>query len=217
MNGWLIAALIIGAICIAALIVLAFVGKRTPKPIQHIPEPPQEAPQPVDFDNPAELTIGDFIDVAGVSFRVMGKVVFIEDGYTWYEFYLRATDLDVPFMDEPELTELWVSVETKPVLKFMRWIALIDSELDELVPGAKTLVYDGKIFTRSEKGTADYTVSGATDLPNEGGVVRYIDYTGPNGAMLSCERFDSGNWDVSIGEPLQRGLFRIYPMRGSRD
>ncbi|NNG18476.1 DUF4178 domain-containing protein [Naumannella sp. ID2617S] len=123
----------------------------------------------------------------GNPYTVAGTVWLNEDGDTWTEH--KATGGPQP---------IWFTIEDDEVT---RWTQRPDLA-STLTPGARTVTADDGTFRLEESGTADYTAQGDTDT-NPAGTVEYHDYSAPDGARLSFERFDGRGWEVATGRPVR--------------
>ncbi len=144
---------------------------------------------------------GDMIEYGGQLYFVRGSLRLTEGGYTWSEH----------FLDDARGHRCWVSVEEDPDLEVALWRPT-DAVTE---PGGKTMRVDGVTYTRDEDGRANYRSEGTTTVAEHGGV-EYVDYTGPDGRMLSFERFDGGPWEAGLGETLAQESLRVYPASSDR-
>lgn len=152
--------------------------------------------------DPRTLKPGDLVEIRGRTYGVRGTLKFDEGGWSWAEHLL----------DDAEGTKVWLSVEEDPDLELALWHEVPSATVK---PGKETVDFDGRRYTREEKGTARFTASGTTGL-NPQGTVKYQDYAAPDGALLSFESYgsDSGgsaDWEVGRGEKLRRNEVQIYP------
>lgn len=144
---------------------------------------------------------GDMIDYGDQLYFVRGSLRLTEGGYSWSEH----------FLDDARGSRVWVSVEEDPDLEVVLW-----RETDEVTePGGKSMEVGGVTYRKDEDGTARYTSEGTTTLA-ERGSVEYVDYEGPEGKMLSFERFDGGKWEAGLGESVALPALRVYPAGSDR-
>ena len=129
---------------------------------------------------------------------VRGSIHFSEGVYTWHEHFFQA---------DANATRRWLSVEADPDLQMALWQ---DAPGVSAQAGAAVVTYNNKQFRLDESGQANFTTEGTTGLP-QSGVAQYADYESDDGTLLSFEKFGNGAWEVSIGRPLPRGSFTIYP------
>lgn len=151
--------------------------------------------------DPRRLRPGDIVEIRGTSYGVRGSLHFSEGNWGWAEHLL----------DDAHGVKRWLSVEEDPDLELVLWTAAPGATV---TPGPSTLDFEGRRYTSDESGQARYTGVGTTGL-NPSGSVRYHDYRGPDGSLLSFEAYgDSGAWEVGLGEPLRRPEVMIYPATG---
>ncbi|BCB77597.1 hypothetical protein GCM10022251_63140 [Phytohabitans flavus] len=151
--------------------------------------------------DPRVLKPGDIVEIRTRSYAVRGSLRFTEGDWGWAEHLL----------DDADGTKVWMSVEEDPDLELVLWHEVPSATV---TPGAPTVDFDGRRYTRDEGGRARYTGTGTTGL-NPTGTVRYEDYAAPDGALLSFESYgDSGKWEVGRGEKLHRAEVLIYPQGG---
>jgi hypothetical protein len=151
----------------------------------------------VDVSNPHNFEIGYIVDRHEESWAVRGIVWFDEKGYKWREIFLETAREE----------RVYLSVEEDPDLKLALWTGV---EVD-LTPSPTVLEYNSEVYHRKETGTAKYRTEGTTDLPTGPGEADYCDYEGPNGKLLSFERFNGGKWEVSTGETIHPSELKAYP------
>ncbi|HEV7952052.1 MAG TPA: DUF4178 domain-containing protein [Candidatus Saccharimonadales bacterium] len=143
--------------------------------------------------SPVDLMVGGTVNYDDEWYDVKGKVSYVDaEGYTWFDYRLQNI---------ADKTRRWVSLEKDEDWSITFW-ADLKSGRETLPdsPTSKTLVYEGAKFRLDERGQANYTVEGQTDLPHKAGSVRYADYEGDDGRYLSYEQYDDGSWEISIGE-----------------
>lgn len=151
--------------------------------------------------DPMKIRVGDHLRWPGwgdTTFTVRGTATLRDGAYTWQEHYIDPIQGDKRYLsvekDDGELYVIvWTTVEA-PGLKL----------------GHPEVVYDGVTYELVEKGPADYTVVGTTDLLEGGGRVRYWDYEGPHEQYLSFERYDGGEVEISVGVRIANGFLDIY-------
>ncbi|SDY22523.1 protein of unknown function [Micromonospora pattaloongensis] len=148
--------------------------------------------------DPRRIGPGDIVEIRGTSYGVRGTLRFTEGAWSWAEHLL----------DDAQGRKVWLSVEEDPDLELALWTEVPSATVK---PGAATVDFDGRRYTRDESGRARYTATGTTGL-DPTGTVRYHDYAAPDGALLSFESYgDSTRWEVGRGERLHRGEVMIYP------
>ena len=201
---------IAAVVCLAAVIVLIVAivmavvrARRKPKAVQAPADPFRQADDDADtvYGDPRKVAPGDLIEIRGRSYAVRGSLHFSEADWGWAEHLL----------DDADGRKVWLSVEEDPDLEVVLWHEVPSATVQ---PGAPTVDFDGRRYTREESGRARYTGVGTTGL-NPQGTVRYQDYSAPDGAKLSFEAYgDSDQWEVGRGEQLHRPELRIYPRAG---
>ncbi|RGC69067.1 hypothetical protein C5N14_10990 [Micromonospora sp. MW-13] len=147
--------------------------------------------------DPRRLRPGDIVEIRRVPYTLRGSVELREGSWTWWEH----------FLDDASGGQLWLSVEEDPDLELVLWRTDPDAAL---TPGAPTVDFDGRRFTKEESGHARFTGTGTTGL-DPTGAMRYFDYRSPDGARLSFEAFGDAAWEVSRGDVLHRSDVMIYP------
>ena len=162
-----------------------------------VSEDPFKRDVPVGGD-PLQIRIRDIVEYLGQSYAVRGTVRYTDGPFHWTEHYL----------DDASGSKRWISVEEDPDLEVFMWTSITDHGLN---PEEHTLFYGGIPYARIESGSAIFTSSGTTGLP-ESGRVEYVDYKAPNGRRLSCERYGGTGWEASIGEEVPVGSMTIYPV-----
>ncbi len=122
---------------------------------------------------------------------VRGTVTCTSGGSTWWEHYLN-TDEDSPY-DYISVEKVRGGVET------CAWKTIRGSGLDHT---QDYLTYGNRNYEFSEQSdNARYTTTGTTDLPQESGSLKYVDFATPDGQWkLSFECYDGADWEVSVGE-----------------
>ncbi|GAA4443418.1 hypothetical protein GCM10023170_019730 [Phytohabitans houttuyneae] len=202
--------LVVGLGCLAAVAgaVIAVVALSRARRQREAPVPPPASVDPFqtgDTDalrgDPRALKPGDIVEIRTKSYAVRGTLKFTEGDWGWAEHLL----------DDAAGGKVWLSVEEDPDLELVLWHEVPSATV---TPGAPTVDFDGRRYTRDEGGHARYTATGTTGL-NPTGTVRYEDYAAPDGALLSFESYgDSGKWEVGRGEKLHRAEVLIYPQAG---
>ena len=196
MDGLTVVLVIVVAAAIGALITGLVLRKRQQRP----PKPSAKDPFADDdhhavYGDPRALKAGDLVELRGVSYSVRGSLRCDEGGWTWSEHLLETATEE----------RVWLSVEEDPDLVLVVW-----TEADtDLQPGPRTLTFDGRAYESDEKGTATITTEATTGLKN--GAVRYHDYEGPDGELLSFESYGDAPWEASTGERLSTYDVKIFP------
>lgn len=216
-DGALLVAGAVLCLAAAAVAVAAIVAARA-RARRRAPVPgpaPADPFRDVDADalrgDPRLLKPGDIAEVRGRSFSVRGSLRFSQGASGWAEHLL----------DDAEGGKVWLSVEEDPDLEIVLWRQVPSATVR---PGEPAVDFDGRRYTRDEAGRASFTSVGSTGLA-AAGLSEYQDYTAPDGALLSFERFgaptatgqppaspgaDWSGWEVARGERLHRAELRIF-------
>lgn len=200
MGTWL-------AILVVVVVILAVVGfvlwnrsrQQTPVERSGPTDPFHTGDQDSLRGDPRALKAGDIVEVRGESYTVRGSLRLSEGGWSWSEHLL----------DDAKGTQVWLGVEEDPDLILSLWTPLAEPD-EELRPGASKIEHDHRTYRSEESGSATYRGEATTGL-EEHGTVRYHDYEGPGGSLLSFEAYGEADWEVSEGEQLTRYDVRIYP------
>lgn len=193
------------ALILVALVVIAVVLlRRSRGPAEAKPAAPAQDPfGSADVDavrgDPRQLAPGAIVEIRGETYAVRGSMRMTEGSWSWDEHLLETADGG----------KAWLSVEEDPDLELILYTELPDATPD----AGETVELDGQRYELDEAGSAQFAAEGTTGL-DQGGTVRYRDYTGPGGKRLSLEDFGTGSWSVSRGEVLSRYEVRVYPAAG---
>ncbi|MGI5120872.1 DUF4178 domain-containing protein [Marinactinospora thermotolerans] len=163
-----------------------------------VPDAPQDPFADVAGTNgdPRSLKAGDMVEFGAERTWIRGTLRLSEGGATWAEHFL-----------EVEGGRRWLSVEEDPDVQIAMWTGRPDLDL---TPHSEVIELEGVRYRLTERGSASYRSEGTTGLRAQGGM-DYADYEGPDGRLLSFERFDHGSWEPSLGETVHPGAFTIYP------
>lgn len=196
MDALVVVLVIVAAIAVGALVAGVVLRKRA-KPAARTPEDPfADSDHHAVYGDPRSLKAGDLVELRGVSHVVRGSLRCDEGGWTWSEHLLETAAED----------RVWLSVEEDPDLVIVAW-----TEADgDLSPGPKTLAFGGVQYRSDEKGSAAYRSEATTGLKD--GTVRYHDYEGPSGELLSFESYGDAGWEASTGERLSTYDVKVYPV-----
>ncbi|MDG6103464.1 DUF4178 domain-containing protein [Dactylosporangium aurantiacum] len=194
-------------VLLAAVVVL--VVALTRRRGQQRPAAPQDPFRDRDADvlrgDPRTLTAGDTVEIRGRAYTVRGSLHYTEQSWGWAEHLLD---------DAAGGPKVWLSVEEDPDLELALWHEVPSATV---TPGAPTVDFDGRRYTRDESGTARFTSTGTTGL-NATGTARYADYAAPDGALLSFESYagpgEPDRWEVGRGERLSRAEVRVWSRGG---
>ncbi|MGH3439613.1 MAG: DUF4178 domain-containing protein [Sciscionella sp.] len=148
--------------------------------------------------DPRAIGIGDIVEIRGHSWAVRGQLRFREGSWQWREHLLEDSDG----------SQQWLSVEEDPDLVLALWTPVPGATV---TPGPAAVELDGHRYAAEDDGTAKFEAEGTTGL-DAGGTVKYHDYTGTGGALLSFEDYGgTGRWEVSRGQQLPRHELRVFP------
>lgn len=147
--------------------------------------------------SPESLAPGAIISRGGVDYVVRGTLTCKQGPYVWHEHLIDGGG-----------KRGWFEVEVdEGQLNLVLW----HTERSAKLRPVGKITYKGMEFRETERGPASFTSTGTTGLPASGEMT-YVDYTGPNGRLLTLEQFGSGApWEVSLGEIIQPGEVIIYP------
>ena len=146
------------------------------------------------------LKVGDVVAYEGDDFLVRGSLRFDENGYTWAEHLISNGEV-----------QHWLSVEDDEGISVVLWQRVGRGELRG-EPGAATVEHGGSTWSLQEEGEAAYRAEGTTGTAASG-TARYADYRGPEGRLLSCERFGE-SWEVSVGHEVLPRTLDVFPVTG---
>lgn len=131
------------------------------------------------------LCVGARFTVEQTPVEIVGSLWYDEDGFRWTSHRLTGLGADT-----------WLDVEDD---EFSLWTPRPD--LAGIQPGAFKLEIDGRTFSQDEDGVANFEVQGDTGT-SPAGRYEYVDYSCPDGTLLSFERYEGGAWEVSEGREL---------------
>lgn len=199
--------IVLVVVLVAAVVVLAAVVLRRRRPQQEppVPDPFRDTDADVLRGDPRTLTAGDTVEIKGQAYTVRGSLHYTEQSWGWAEHLLD---------DAAGGLKMWLSVEEDPDLELALWHEVPSATV---TPGAATVDFDGRRYTKDESGTARFTSSGATGL-HPAGTAKYVDYAAKDGALLSFESYagpgEADRWEVGRGEPLRRAEVRVWSRGG---
>ncbi|GGH86699.1 hypothetical protein JOD43_003674 [Pullulanibacillus pueri] len=107
------------------------------------------------------LRVGDMVTYELEDFEVVGKIIFNDHGFQWFEYQL----------ENPDHT-LWLSVELDDELELGVYHK-VKHTFTEPIP--HRIEYDGIVYTLDEKGTANVSGQGRNNNLS-GQMVRYFDF-----------------------------------------
>ncbi|MDF5820210.1 DUF4178 domain-containing protein [Corynebacterium felinum] len=140
---------------------------------------------------------GAVISHGSTDYVVRGTLTCRQGPFEWYEHLLTSNK-----------GPGWFEVEVdEGEVKLALWRTDRSADLSPL----GQVTYEGETYTEVERGPATYTSVGTTGLPMAGEMT-YVDYKGPDGKLLSLEKYsDDSLWEVSIGHEVVPGELTIYP------
>jgi len=151
--------------------------------------------------NPFNLQINDIVDYDLVEYQVIGKIIYSDKGYVWYDYHL---------FDGKD--HLWLYAEDDDQAKMGLFRKLnagheIYSILQESIPSK--LQYENKDYSLIEEGIASIKVErkvGARDNQQ----IRYWDYETANNEQISVEKWGN-ELEISVGRVVKESLLEFYP------
>lgn len=143
------------------------------------------------------LAVGDVVTYHASDYLVRGSLRYNDGGFTWAEHLISD-----------DSTQWWLGVEDDEGISTTLWRSVALADVDG-EPGARSVIHNGVTYKLDEQGEASYTSEGTTGAA-AAGTAGYADYRGPDGALLSFERFGS-SWEVSTGQSALPAVFNIYP------
>ena len=147
--------------------------------------------------NVLNLQINDIVSHFGTDYIVEGRLDHWEEGWTWVTYMLKDGD-----------KTRWLSAEEDDELEVSLWREIDDLHLSGPRP-PEFLEWRGVKFRMVEYGTARINQQGRTGRKT-GLSADYWEYEGPNGEMLSVERWGN-EYEVSIGEEVNPYALEILP------
>ena len=132
------------------------------------------------------MRVGDMVTYELEDYQVVGKLIFNDHGFQWFEYQLESID-----------RTLWLSVEMDDELE----VSIYEKahyKINEPIPDK--IEYNGEIYNLDEKGTANVGGQGRSNNVS-GHSVRYFDFCNDNeDHYLSVEIWGS-EVEVSTGVP----------------
>jgi co-chaperonin GroES (HSP10) len=154
----------------------------------------------VEARTPLNLKVGDIVEYDLVEYQVIGKIVYKEGAYTWYDYHLAVGgDRFWLFAEDDDRLELALFEKLPPEDELY-------SKFQSETPNS--VVKDGEEFSLVEQGEAQITVTGQVGAKT-GQQVEYADYDAGD-KLLSVEWWGN-ELEVSQGEKVTESLFKYYP------
>lgn len=192
---------IIVLLVVAVVAVVALVRARRARPDQGEGQaPPRRDPFADAHGNEQalyRLKVGDVVTFEATDHFVRGSIRYDASGYTWAEHLI-----------DDDRAQHWVSVEDDEGIAVAVWQEVAPGDVDG-EPGADRVAHGQHTYRLQEQGSASYTAEGTTGTAPTG-TARYVDYDGPDGALLSFEQFGQ-SWEVSVGRPVRPRALIVYP------
>lgn len=151
--------------------------------------------------NPLNLQVEDIVEYDLVEYKVIGKLIYEEGGYIWYDYHL---------FDGQE--HLWLGAEDDDELEIGLYKKLdvnhqLYVQLQDEIP--RKLTYEGKDYTLIESGNANIRAEGRVGAKT-GQRVQYWDYEANDGSEISVEKWGN-ELEISIGQEVKESLLEYYP------
>jgi hypothetical protein len=197
------AVVIVVLVAVAAAVAIALYRRRASQAGEGAATPPPRDPMAGVHGNEEylrRLKVGDVIGYEARDFFVRGSLRFDQEGYTWAEHLISDGEV-----------QHWLSVEDDEGITVVLWQRVGRGELDG-EPGSPTVHHDQISFALHEDGEASFVAEGTTGTAPSG-TARYADYRGPEGRLLSCERFGE-SWEVSVGREVLPRTLDVFPVTG---
>lgn len=189
-------------LALAALAVVAYLlwraRQRPAAPPAPHPDPFRQA-EPPEADELRGLAPGAVVTHQGRDWTVRGTLDFDEGSYRWAEHLL-----------DDATTRRWLSVEDGETLQVTLWEGVPLADLEAGSPGDPEITVSGTAYRLQERGEAAYTATGTTGTAPAGRCT-YADYAAADGRHASCERYDTGGWEVGVGTAVNPVELTIYP------
>jgi hypothetical protein len=153
--------------------------------------------------NPFNLQINDIVDYDLIEYQVIGKIIYREDGYAWYDYHLHDGQ-----------NHLWLYAEDDDQIRLGLFKKInadhqLYSKFQEGNPS--TINYKDKNYSLIEEGYATIEVEGKVGA-RDNQRVRYWDYETGNGDQISVERWGN-ELEISVGKVVKESLLEFYPAR----
>lgn len=153
--------------------------------------------------NPFNLQIDDIVDYDLVEYQVIGKIIYNEDGYTWYDYHL---------FDSKDNLWLYAEDDDEVRLGLFKKLSADHKLYGILQEGNPSVIeYEGINYSLIEEGSATIKVEGKVGARDDQRV-RYWDYETGNGNQISVEKWGN-ELEISVGREVKEGLLEFYPAR----
>ena len=151
--------------------------------------------------NPLNLQVGDIVEYDLAEYKVIGKLIYEEGGYLWYDYHLFDGQKHL-WLGAEDDDELEIGLYKKLDVNHQLYV-----QLQNETP--KKLTYEGKEYTLIEGGKANIRAEGRVGAKT-GQRVQYWDYEASNGSEISVERWGN-ELEISIGQEVKESLLEYYP------
>ncbi|KXS41541.1 MULTISPECIES: DUF4178 domain-containing protein [unclassified Candidatus Frackibacter] len=150
--------------------------------------------------NPFNLRVGDIIEYDLVEYEVIGKIIYEEGGYEWYDYHLLGNG-----------KHLWLFAEEDDQISLVLFNKIpnankLYAELQRGHPA--TINFDGKQYSLVEEGEANINVIGKVGAKT-GQRVKYADYR-CNNQWISVEEWGN-ELEINVGTRIKESLLEYYP------
>jgi hypothetical protein len=198
--------LILVLLVVVAVLVVLLLRRRRAAPVPAAPRDPfRDTGEDVLRGDPRTLKAGDLVEIRGTTYTVRGTLTYTEQSWGWAEHMLD---------DGAGGPKVWLGVEEDPDLELSLWREVPGATVR---PGASTIDFDGRRYSKDDSGRARFVSTGTTGLSGEG-TAKYVDYEAKDGALLSFESYagpgEEDKWEVGRGETLSRAEVRVWAQGG---
>jgi hypothetical protein len=140
------------------------------------------------------LRPGMEVVMQGLRYLVIGQLSCVGPDSRWNEFHLQSRQDHI-------ITTVWLATSTDAgETSLTLWTT--EDPLGDIQPGDQIIIMDGLPYELGASGQATYTSLGDTGR-RAAGTIEYHDYDHPDDtACLAVERFDSGDWRLYLGVPV---------------
>ena len=145
------------------------------------------------------LQVGDIVVYLDDTYIVQQKIVNHDNGFFWYDYLLGGG----------EAKNLWLSVEDDDELILALFEpAKLPSPLSPESKAPQEMTFEGLHYRLDETGKADAKITRESGTETRTTVTRW-DYTGPDGLLLSFQRWGDEPFEVMLGRRISEGSLDI--------
>jgi hypothetical protein len=149
--------------------------------------------------NVFSLQIGDIVQYDLRDWVVEGKLIYTEEGFSWFEYMVQDGD-DI----------CWLAVSEDDTVE-VSWLQTVtDLEISGTPP--QTIAYNGVTYEQEDDCVASMKRIGTVQR-KRAELCRYYDYEGPGRLVMSIENWD-GEIEVSIGRSIRPSELTLLPGSG---